>query len=267
MLGACEWFDGRAFRHVLGYTKATGSGAANPFGADAEPDAHAGGYVLVEASGSVPEHDMAKLEAFLEGILEGGVAPANDSAAAVELARQAVADDAVLAQDMSQAATLWTLRELCPTALTGSGLSCYKYDISLPLKLFEPAMDATRQRLCEHGLREPDDAELVSGAGLGRGLGGARAGLGRGSGGAWAGLGRGLGGWGRSEVGPKASLTRAQHAPNAGNARVLHHHLKLTHATHPIRATRAAHMTLVSRHKMPRSVGGTWATATSTSTL
>lgn len=71
-------------------------------------------YVLVETSGSNGEHDQAKLEVFLEEVMSSG---------AVE--------DGALAQDESQKASLWALREEIGPSLGACG-AVYKYDVSIP---------------------------------------------------------------------------------------------------------------------------------------
>jgi hypothetical protein len=46
-------------------------------------------------------------------------------------------------QSHSQAAGLWALRESAPTALSGAGLMCYKYDLSLPVAAFSEVILST----------------------------------------------------------------------------------------------------------------------------
>lgn len=111
-IGAVEWVDQRAMRHVLQHFPATHTPAVFGDVQMMKDDAFAkGGYILVEVSGAVARHDKEKLEAYFEALLEGG-----DDACS----------DAVLAQDAKQATGLWNIREGCAVALTGSGYICYK---------------------------------------------------------------------------------------------------------------------------------------------
>ena len=64
-------------------------------------------YLVVETSGSNAEHDCAKLEAFLEDIQQSGVS------------------DGTLAQDSSQAAAIWGLRENISEGLRHAGARSY----------------------------------------------------------------------------------------------------------------------------------------------
>lgn len=72
-------------------------------------------YVLIETMGSNELHDAEKLEVFLSDVLEG---PASDG---------------TLAQDSSQIAALWKLRENVAEGASRAGC-VYKYDVSLPTK-------------------------------------------------------------------------------------------------------------------------------------
>jgi len=69
-------------------------------------------YVLLETSGSREDHDMEKLEAFLESGLEDGLLL-----------------DGTIAMDQTQAAGLWRIREGVSEALSRAG-AVYKYDLS-----------------------------------------------------------------------------------------------------------------------------------------
>mmetsp|Transcript_10258 Transcript_10258/g.20101 ORF Transcript_10258/g.20101 Transcript_10258/m.20101 type:complete len:518 (+) Transcript_10258:182-1735(+) len=81
-------------------------------------------YMLVEAAGSNSEHDMAKMENFLDGYEAG-----------------------VLAMDESQAQALWKIRENCPVALRHKDGYNFKYDVSVPIPLFNELTTAVRERL------------------------------------------------------------------------------------------------------------------------
>ena len=96
-------------------------------------------YCLVETSGSDGEHDMAKLESFLEYIMG-----------------ESIVADGVLAQDETQFQTLWTWREGITEALNHLG-GTYKYDLSIPLpELYQVVVDC-EERLIEKGLVSQDD--------------------------------------------------------------------------------------------------------------
>ncbi|KAG5190927.1 FAD-binding domain-containing protein [Tribonema minus] len=92
--------------------------------------------VLLETSGSCEEHDKAKMGALL------------DRAFAAE-----IVDDGVIAQDMSQAADLWAIREHVPVAAATGGYQ-YKYDVSVPIPRFYELVRAVRRRFQELSLAE-----------------------------------------------------------------------------------------------------------------
>ncbi|RKP10458.1 D-lactate dehydrogenase 2 mitochondrial precursor [Thamnocephalis sphaerospora] len=91
-------------------------------------------YVLMETHGSNKEHDDAKLNAFLEHLMENEVVA-----------------DGVVAQDEAQIKSLWSMRESIPEACSKAG-AVYKYDVSIPVpKLYELVEDM-RSRLESMGL-------------------------------------------------------------------------------------------------------------------
>ncbi|KAH6571589.1 hypothetical protein BASA60_007113 [Batrachochytrium salamandrivorans] len=91
-------------------------------------------YVLIETSGSNGDHDNEKLTSFLEQSMGSGL----------------VVDGAV-AQDSTQLAAFWTIRESIPMACGMEG-STYKYDLSAPLtKLYDLATHM-RSHLTSTGL-------------------------------------------------------------------------------------------------------------------
>lgn len=96
-------------------------------------------YCLVETSGSNGEHDSAKLEAFLEDVMD-----------------KSIVADGVLAQDASQAQQLWRWREGITEALSHVG-GTYKYDVSIPLDELYALVDDCRERLTKAGLVGDDD--------------------------------------------------------------------------------------------------------------
>ncbi|EDQ89466.1 uncharacterized protein MONBRDRAFT_25135 [Monosiga brevicollis MX1] len=101
----------------------------NPF------DSTAPFYVLVETHGSNSEHDYAKLEAFLENAMETGCVV-----------------DGVVAQDATQAAALWQVRERITEGLQHDGV-VYKYDISLPVQHLYSLVEAMRPRVADLATR------------------------------------------------------------------------------------------------------------------
>ncbi|KAI9828441.1 MAG: hypothetical protein M1832_002869 [Thelocarpon impressellum] len=141
ILSAFELMDGRSQELVHEVTEKTPPlSEPHPF------------YVLVETSGSNNEHDGQKLEAFLEHVM----------------AEELVADG-VLAQDETQARTLWSWREGIPEVLGHWG-GVYKYDLSIPLPALYTLVEDARARLSSHGLLatpEKPEAPVVGVAGYG----------------------------------------------------------------------------------------------------
>jgi FAD/FMN-containing dehydrogenase len=97
-------------------------------------------YCLIETSGSNAEHDIAKLETFLEHVLGEGIVA-----------------DGVLAQDETQVQSLWRWREGITEALSHLG-GTYKYDVSIPLPELYQLVDDCKARLTEKGLVGDDDS-------------------------------------------------------------------------------------------------------------
>ncbi|KAI9598830.1 d-2-hydroxyglutarate dehydrogenase [Syncephalis fuscata] len=91
-------------------------------------------YVLVETQGSNNEHDTAKLNLFLEKLLEDGIV-----------------EDGVVAQDDRQVKLLWARRELIPEACSKAG-AVYKYDVSIPVPKLYSLVEDMRDRLAAQGL-------------------------------------------------------------------------------------------------------------------
>lgn len=135
ILSAFEFMDRPAFDMVLTQL----DGVRNPL-----PDAGTPFYLLVETSGSHQDHDRAKMDMFLESVMED----------------ELVADGAV-AQDQAQLASFWRIREGCAEALQKAG-AVYKYDLSLPVASMYSLVEATRKRLEGH-------AEVVAWGHLGDG--------------------------------------------------------------------------------------------------
>eukprot|EP00884_Botryococcus_braunii_P004609 jgi/Botrbrau1/14149/Bobra.182_3s0090.2 len=86
-------------------------------------------YLVVETSGSNGQHDYAKIESFLGGLMEEGLV-----------------EDGTIAQDSVQAAGIWAIREGITVALKHAG-AVYKYDISLPTSKMYELVEVMRGRL------------------------------------------------------------------------------------------------------------------------
>jgi serine/threonine-protein kinase 24/25/MST4 len=97
-------------------------------------------YCLVETSGSNAEHDMEKLETFLESIMGEGIV-----------------SDGVLAQDETQFQSIWRWREGITESLSHLG-GTYKYDVSIPLPELYQLVDDCRERLTKLGFVGDDDS-------------------------------------------------------------------------------------------------------------
>ncbi|RKP23951.1 P-loop containing nucleoside triphosphate hydrolase protein [Syncephalis pseudoplumigaleata] len=93
-------------------------------------------YVLVETQGSDSEHDMAKLNGFLEKLLESSIV-----------------DDGVIK-------SLWSLRELIPEACSKAG-AVYKYDVSIPVPKLYTLVEDMRERLAAVGLLGQQVEEVI----------------------------------------------------------------------------------------------------------
>ena len=86
-------------------------------------------YMLIETSGSNPEHDEAKLTSFLENMMTDGCV-----------------EDGTVATVPSKQSEIWQLRERIAESLLKDGY-CYKYDISLPLSVFYDSITVMKERL------------------------------------------------------------------------------------------------------------------------
>lgn len=106
-------------------------------------------YVLIETSGSNKEHDDAKLESFLESVIEEGLVV-----------------DGVVAQDETELQNLWQWRELIPESCQAHG-GVYKYDVSLPLKDLYSLVDAANAKLEEKGLIGDAPKPVIKAVGYG----------------------------------------------------------------------------------------------------
>ncbi|CAD6195826.1 unnamed protein product [Caenorhabditis auriculariae] len=83
--------------------------------------------ILLETSGSKAEHDMEKVKNFLE-----------------ECFNEGLVDDGVMADSLTEANKMWTLRESCPLAVVRDGY-VYKHDVSLPLPHFYALTEEMRR--------------------------------------------------------------------------------------------------------------------------
>ncbi|KAI9215967.1 Aip2 protein, partial [Blastocladiella britannica] len=101
----------------------------NPLSADADAGTPYPFQVLIETAGANPEHNEAKLEAYLERLLEDGIAV-----------------DGAVAQDGAQATAMWNIRESIPEACARDG-AVYKYDVSVPVPALYSLVEASRDRL------------------------------------------------------------------------------------------------------------------------
>ncbi|CAG9330500.1 D2HGDH_3 [Blepharisma stoltei] len=119
ILSAFEMMDSYIYSLLLKHTPRT----RNPFTADSEF------YVLIETSGSNKDHDIEKLQAYLENGLKNNVIT-----------------DAVLALDQEQANNFWRIREGTATATKSEGY-VFKYDLSLSIAKMYDLVRKTRERV------------------------------------------------------------------------------------------------------------------------
>jgi D-2-hydroxyglutarate dehydrogenase len=127
ILAAMEWMDASIWKLVgeMGNHKMPNfsttddeTGAAGPY------------YILIETHGSNASHDLEKMEAFLEAVMD----------------HQHVSDG-VMAQDLQQVQEFWKIRESANPTVAQLGYT-YKYDISLPVAQFvDWIQEMQRERL------------------------------------------------------------------------------------------------------------------------
>ncbi|KAJ2722043.1 D-lactate ferricytochrome c oxidoreductase [Coemansia sp. Benny D115] len=140
ILSAYEFWDASCMKAVLKHQSLKNPLSENyPF------------YVLIETSGSNANHDEEKLTGLLEELMENGVA-----------------EDGALAQDDSQIARMWMMREGIPESLGKTGAT-YKYDVSIPIPVLYDIVGDIAKRLEAAGLYKPGDwsypVKIVSGYG------------------------------------------------------------------------------------------------------
>ncbi|KAI8896219.1 hypothetical protein BC833DRAFT_598282 [Globomyces pollinis-pini] len=131
ILSAFEFFDRSSLDLVLKHLEHT----REPFTTQSPF------YILIETQGSKKEHDDAKLEQFLEKILEGELIA-----------------DGVLAQDQTQQNLFWEIREGISEACGKEG-GVFKYDLSVPVTELYTLVLNMRQHLRDAGLYHPDQEQ------------------------------------------------------------------------------------------------------------
>ncbi|ORX39754.1 hypothetical protein BD324DRAFT_614863 [Kockovaella imperatae] len=132
ILSAFEFFDAASYALVRRMQKHHGEEPKKVF--EQEGDF----YVLIETSGSNAEHDEEKLTNFVEHLMTSEMVL-----------------DGVLAQDTTQAHSLWSLRELITEACTKLG-AAFKYDLSTAPGEMYDLVEQMRARLTEKGLLKGD---------------------------------------------------------------------------------------------------------------
>ncbi|KAJ3147586.1 hypothetical protein HDU89_005202 [Geranomyces variabilis] len=128
ILSAFEFFD----RTCLNLVKHHIPNVREPFDADTPF------YVLIETSGSNKDHDDEKLSAFLEHVMTEGMV-----------------EDGALAQDATQAAGMWNIRETITESLAKEGGN-YKYDLSVPVAQLYDVVEEMQGQLAARGLYAAD---------------------------------------------------------------------------------------------------------------
>ncbi|OCF35384.1 D-lactate dehydrogenase [Kwoniella heveanensis BCC8398] len=124
ILSAFEMFDKASYDAVKAHGGIKGR---NVFEEQAQKEARF--FCLVETSGSNAEHDAEKLSNLFESLLSASLIL-----------------DGALAQDASQSAEIWKIRELCPESLSKSG-KAYKYDLSVPVEKMYTLVERMRDHL------------------------------------------------------------------------------------------------------------------------
>lgn len=120
ILSAFEFLDSECMRLLNTHLKLSNPISDCPF------------YIVIETSGSDPDHDSQKLHNFLEEAMTSLL----------------VADGTVATED-SKIKALWSMRERVTEALTHDGFT-YKYDISLPVERLYQLVTDMRRHLGNH---------------------------------------------------------------------------------------------------------------------
>lgn len=97
-----------------------------------------GFYVLIETSGSSAEHDQAKLNGFLESVMNEGIV-----------------EDGIVAQDQTQQESIWARREGIPEACSKikGNHQVHKYDLSFPAACYYDLVPIIRAKLEKDGVK------------------------------------------------------------------------------------------------------------------
>lgn len=117
ILSAFEFLDSECMRLLNTHLKLPNPIADCPF------------YIVIETSGSDPDHDAQKLHNFLE-----------------EAMTSLLVSDGTVATEDAKIKALWSMRERVTEALTHDGFT-YKYDISLPVERIYQLVTDMRQHL------------------------------------------------------------------------------------------------------------------------
>jgi D-lactate dehydrogenase (cytochrome) len=86
--------------------------------------------LVIETSGSNADHDAAKLQRYLEYVLEKGII-----------------SDGVVAESETQLRSLWSIREGVTEGLAHAGGGVYKYDLSVSLEYLYDLVEETRRHV------------------------------------------------------------------------------------------------------------------------
>lgn len=159
ILSAFEFWDQEGLELVLHHT-----GQKTPF--ESDPEGGRAFYVLIETSGSNNDHDSeVSWLPFSSRALElTSRLPQKLGSLLEHLLESEVIADGVLAQDETQVASLWSLRESMPEAAGKLG-KVYKYDLSMPVKDMYSLVEEARIRFEEHGLIKDGSIKEVVGYG------------------------------------------------------------------------------------------------------
>ncbi|KAM9708718.1 D-2-hydroxyglutarate dehydrogenase, mitochondrial [Menidia menidia] len=117
ILSAFEFLDSECMRLLNTHLKLANPISDCPF------------YIVIETSGSDPNHDSEKLHSFLE-----------------EAMTTLLVTDGTVATEEAKIKALWSMRERVTEALTHDGFT-YKYDISLPVERIYQLVTEMRQHL------------------------------------------------------------------------------------------------------------------------
>lgn len=111
-------------------------------------------YLLVETKGSNAEHDAEKMDSFLQRCFDSSSSDDsanNDKESELSASNTSSMSDGVVAQDETQLANFWKVRESCNPACAATG-AVYKYDVSVPIAEYVAVGEEV-----EHELKKNDD--------------------------------------------------------------------------------------------------------------